>query len=199
MAGFSARLQVVPFPYGGRKPRTAGSQVPNGKIWIRRATPNFNAWITTDGFRIRFSTFQLAEDVRSKGLATGACSELGPQHFGQARFYDYNVGTRKKRVEKLRFIHSNPVRRGVECRTSGAGAASARTPSAKRDWCIFAVNGVLPGPHLYRCRRDARSLDSAGFPLRSNPASLGMTSCLAFVCEQARDDSRGVRARLRGR
>ena len=36
-----------------------------------------------------------------------------PQHFWQARFYDYNVWTRKKRVEKLRYIHRNPVRRGL--------------------------------------------------------------------------------------
>ncbi len=30
----------------------------------------------------------------------------------QARFYDYNVWTRHKRVEKIRYVHRNPVRRG---------------------------------------------------------------------------------------
>jgi putative transposase len=33
--------------------------------------------------------------------------------FWQARFYDFNVWTTKKRVEKLRYIHRNPVKRGL--------------------------------------------------------------------------------------
>lgn len=31
----------------------------------------------------------------------------------QARFYDYNVWSGRKRVEKVRYIHRNPVRRGL--------------------------------------------------------------------------------------
>jgi putative transposase len=31
----------------------------------------------------------------------------------QTRFYDYNVWTQHKRVEKIRYIHRNPVRRGL--------------------------------------------------------------------------------------
>jgi putative transposase len=36
-----------------------------------------------------------------------------PRHraFWQARFYDFNVWTTKKRVEKLRYMHRNPVKR----------------------------------------------------------------------------------------
>jgi putative transposase len=34
-------------------------------------------------------------------------------HFWQARFYDFNVRTEKKRIEKLRYIHRNPVARGL--------------------------------------------------------------------------------------
>jgi putative transposase len=33
--------------------------------------------------------------------------------FWQARFYDFNVWTEKKRIEKLRYIHRNPVARGL--------------------------------------------------------------------------------------
>ena len=33
--------------------------------------------------------------------------------FWQARFYDFNVWTERKRVEKLRYIHRNPVERGL--------------------------------------------------------------------------------------
>ena len=34
-------------------------------------------------------------------------------HFWQARFYDFNVWSEKKRVEKLRYIHRNSVTRGL--------------------------------------------------------------------------------------
>jgi hypothetical protein len=34
-------------------------------------------------------------------------------HFWMARFYDFHVWTEKKRIEKLRYIHRNPVARGL--------------------------------------------------------------------------------------
>ena len=36
-----------------------------------------------------------------------------PNPFWQARFYDFNVWTERKRIEKLRYIHRNPVKRGL--------------------------------------------------------------------------------------
>lgn len=33
--------------------------------------------------------------------------------FWQARYYDFNVWSEPKRVEKLRYIHNNPVNRGL--------------------------------------------------------------------------------------
>ena len=36
-----------------------------------------------------------------------------PARFWQARFYDFNIWTERKRVEKLRYIHRNPVNRGL--------------------------------------------------------------------------------------
>jgi putative transposase len=36
-----------------------------------------------------------------------------PDRFWQARFYDFNVFTEHKRIEKLRYIHRNPVKRGL--------------------------------------------------------------------------------------
>ena len=35
------------------------------------------------------------------------------QHIWQKRFYDFNVWTERKRVEKLRYMHRNPVKRGL--------------------------------------------------------------------------------------
>lgn len=34
-------------------------------------------------------------------------------HFWQARYYDFNVRTAAKRIEKLKYMHRNPVKRGL--------------------------------------------------------------------------------------
>jgi len=39
--------------------------------------------------------------------------DVQPQPFWQARYYDFNVWSEPKRVEKLRYIHRNPVKRGL--------------------------------------------------------------------------------------
>ena len=36
-----------------------------------------------------------------------------PRHIWQPRFYDFNVWTERKRIEKLRYMHRNPVKRGL--------------------------------------------------------------------------------------
>ena len=46
------------------------------------------------------------QSVARRLVATG-------EHFWQARYYDFNVRTEKKRIEKLRYIHRNPVKRGL--------------------------------------------------------------------------------------
>jgi len=39
---------------------------------------------------------------------------VGPdEHFWQKRYYDFNVWTEKKCAEKLRYMHRNPVTRGL--------------------------------------------------------------------------------------
>jgi len=39
--------------------------------------------------------------------------EVVPRLFWQARFYDFNVFTEKKKKEKLEYMHGNPVMRGL--------------------------------------------------------------------------------------
>jgi putative transposase len=39
--------------------------------------------------------------------------EVPRRAFWQARFYDFNVWTTRKRVEKLRYLHRNPLKRGL--------------------------------------------------------------------------------------
>jgi putative transposase len=48
----------------------------------------------------------------SPGTSTSG-TPMHPQRFWQARFYDFNVWTERKRMEKLRYIHRNPVTRGL--------------------------------------------------------------------------------------
>ncbi len=45
------------------------------------------------------------------GDKDGAAASIRP--FWQARYYDFNVWTAKKRIEKLRYMHRNPVKRGL--------------------------------------------------------------------------------------
>jgi len=51
--------------------------------------------------------------VRSLGCAKSSNAQACAAQFWQARFYDFNVWTERKRTEKLRYIHRNPVTRGL--------------------------------------------------------------------------------------
>jgi putative transposase len=46
-------------------------------------------------------------------LKISTSKRLKESPFWQARYYDFNVFTGRKQVEKLRYIHRNPVRRGL--------------------------------------------------------------------------------------
>jgi putative transposase len=50
--------------------------------------------------------------ARKKGDARLFADEF-PKAFWQPRFYDFNVFTEKKRIEKLQVHHHNPVTRGL--------------------------------------------------------------------------------------
>ncbi len=74
-----------------------------------------------------------------------------PRSFWQARFYDFNVWTKKKRIEKLRYIHRNPVTRGLVDSPEQWRWSSFRA-YAFREKGIVAVNAVFP-PEWIRARR----------------------------------------------
>lgn len=54
---------------------------------------------------------QVLKQNVSRKLKTSV--ETNPQSFWQTRFYDFNIRTEEKRVEKLRYMHRNPVTRGL--------------------------------------------------------------------------------------
>jgi putative transposase len=68
---------------------------------------------------------QMVKQTASRHLRAIA----GQNPFWQARYYDFNVWSERKRVEKLRYIHCNPVKRGLVASNprTGDGAASAIT------------------------------------------------------------------------
>ena len=49
---------------------------------------------------------QMVKQITSRQLKTESAA-----HFWQIRYYDFAVWSEKKRVEKLRYIHRNPVKR----------------------------------------------------------------------------------------
>ncbi|MDE3105962.1 MAG: transposase [Acidobacteriota bacterium] len=48
-----------------------------------------------------------------QALKLSVSKRLAPQPFWQTRYYDFNVFTHDKRVEKLKYMHRNPVTRGL--------------------------------------------------------------------------------------
>jgi putative transposase len=59
----------------------------------------------------------LAQAMQS--LKQGVARKLAlraPNSFWQARYYDFNLWSERKFVEKLRYIHRNPVKRGLVAR-----------------------------------------------------------------------------------
>jgi putative transposase len=56
---------------------------------------------------------RLADAIKSlkQGVSRRLIDEA--EHFWQKRYYDFNVRTEAQFVEKLRYIHRNPVKRGL--------------------------------------------------------------------------------------
>jgi hypothetical protein len=66
-----------------------------------------------------------------------------PTSFQQARFYDFNVWTAKKRVEKLRYMHRNPVTRRLVASPDQWRWSSVRAYALGEEG-IVAVNAIYP-------------------------------------------------------
>jgi putative transposase len=63
--------------------------------------------------KLGFARRVLAQQRRRRNPLQASLFEHVPRHIWQARFYDFNVWTERKRVEKLRYMHRNPVKRGL--------------------------------------------------------------------------------------
>ena len=61
----------------------------------------------------RFAQQLLRAERPRRSSAQANLWEREPRHVWQERFYDFNVWSKSKRVEKLRYMHENPVKRGL--------------------------------------------------------------------------------------
>jgi putative transposase len=75
----------------------------------QRRTPS----TVMQALKLGFARRVLAQARRQRKPDQGRLFDYAPQHIWQKRFYDFNVWTEHKRIEKLRYMHRNPVKRGL--------------------------------------------------------------------------------------
>ena len=66
----------------------------------------------------------LAKAIQALKLSVAVQREERP--FWQARYYDFNVYSERKRVEKLKYMHRNPVKRGLVAQPADLVWSSSR-------------------------------------------------------------------------
>lgn len=85
--------------------------------------------------------------------------EFGEGHVWQRRFYDFALCTKDKRVEKLRYIHRNPVKRGLVLEPEQWEWSSIVTMPSERKGRVL-VNEAQMAP--MRVRNVGRDVKVAG-------------------------------------
>jgi putative transposase len=63
--------------------------------------------------KISFARRVLAQAKRRRNPAQASLFDHLPQHVWQKRFYDFNVWSARKQIEKVKYMHRNPVKRGL--------------------------------------------------------------------------------------
>ena len=116
----------------------------------------------------------LSKAIQALKLSVSVQSRQRP--FWQARYYDFNVHHDKKRIEKLRYMHRSPVKRGLvekpevwpwsSFRHYAAGLKG--TVEIESQWTAFLRGNQLP-QHLRYSERAGRELRS---PM-SQPRDMG--------------------------
>jgi putative transposase len=81
----------------------------------------------------------------------------GRTHFWQARYYDFNVWTKKKRIEKLKYMHRNPVKRRLVDKPEDY-ELSLRAPRFWARGICFSVTGQTADPSPAKRARDDNSM-----------------------------------------
>lgn len=94
--------------------------------------------------------------------------------FWQARYYDFNLRCAKKRIEKLRYLHRNPVNRGLVAKPEDWAWSSFRH-------YVTGVEGAVEIESEWTARRRERM----GLPLRLKPRATPPTLSSATADEKS--------------
>ena len=129
----------------------------------------------------------LAQARRRRHPSQAIFSEHAPQHIWQKRFYDFNVWTERKRIEKLRYMHRNPVKRSLVASPELWRWSSFRAyflgetgPVRLNEWEVLKMKT----PHSGRVRAESQT---AGCPAShfSKSARRGAPPTLYFAVKVA--------------
>ncbi len=82
------------------------------------------------------------------------------QPFWQARYYDFNVFTREKRIEKLKYMHRNPVKNGLVAKPEEWAWSSfrhyltgeTRTVQIESHWLLWQRESLASKPQVSEAR-----------------------------------------------
>ena len=72
-----------------------------------------NPSTVVQALKLGFARRVFAQARRRRNPAQAVLFDSSPQHIWQKCFYDFNVWTERKRIEKLRYMHRNPATRGL--------------------------------------------------------------------------------------
>jgi putative transposase len=72
-----------------------------------------NPSVVMQALKLGFARRIVVEAKRRTSPLQANLFNHAPRHIWQKRFYDFNVWTEHKRIEKLRYMHRNPVKRGL--------------------------------------------------------------------------------------
>jgi putative transposase len=100
-----------------------------------------------------------------KALKLSVALRRSERPFWQARYYDFNVWAAEKEIEKLRYIHRNPVTRGLAAKPDDWPWSSYRhyatgftgVVEIESTWTAYRRGNRLPVPFQYRENGDGES------------------------------------------
>ena len=116
----TGNLHFVTFSCYKREPLLASARAKRlFELALEQTRRQYSFWIT--GYVVMPEHVHLLVSEPERATLSTALQALkqsvarrliaGRKHFWQARYYDFNVYTQKKRIEKLRYMHRNPVER----------------------------------------------------------------------------------------
>lgn len=122
--------------------------------------------------KLGFARRVLAAQSRRQKSVQAALFDPPPHPIWQARFYDFNVWSARKCVEKLRYMHRNPVKRGLVTSpelwrwSSGyrAYAFDEPGPVQLNAWKVLRLKAVRPAVYVAMRRCTQVSKIARGAP-----------------------------------